>query len=171
MTLTLAGQMVEHVNYPGQATSLLGLANYSPDYSKGCGLIQCWTPNINAKAAAANTGFAVRQRFPIQSPDPKGSFQCAIPMRHIFGFTDDYTKVTYGMRDTLQLIRKDDNDALFGTAAAGAGKVVLSKLAWVVPIVQPNDVLKVNLYKSIAANNLSLSGSGGVNVKRSLYLK
>ena len=74
-------------------------------------------------------------------------------MKHIFGFMDDYTKVTYGMRDTLQLIRKDDDDALFRTAAAGAGKVVLSKLARVVPIVQPNDVLKVNLYKSIAGNN------------------
>ena len=60
-------------------------------------------------------------------------------MQHIFGFT-------------LQLIRKDDNDALCRTAAVGAGKVVLSKLAWVVPIIQPNDVLKVNLYKSIAAN-------------------
>ena len=57
------------------------------------------------------------------------------------------------MRDTLQLIRKDDNDALFRTAATGAGKVVVSKLAWVVPIVQPNDVLKINLYKSIAANS------------------
>ena len=29
-----------------------------------------------------NTGFAVR-------PDQKGSFQCAIPMRHIFGFPDE----------------------------------------------------------------------------------
>ena len=61
---------------------------------------------------------------------------------------DDYSKVTYGMRDTLQLICKDDNDALLRNAAAGAGKVVLSKLAWSVPIVQPNDVRKVNLYKS-----------------------
>ena len=50
-------------------------------------------------------------------------------MRHIFGFVDDYSKVTYGMRDALQLIRKDDNHALFRTAGAGAGKVVLSKLA------------------------------------------
>ena len=75
-------------------------------------------------------------------------------MRHIFGFVDDYSKVTYGMRDTLQLIRNDDNDALFRSAAAGAGKVVLSKLAWSVPIVQPNDVRKVNLYKGIAANNV-----------------
>ena len=41
---------------------------------------------------------------------------------------------------------------LLRTAAAGAGKVVLSKLAWSVPIVQPNDVHKVNIYKSIAAN-------------------
>ena len=66
---------------------------------------------------------------------------------------DDYAKVTYGMRNTLQLIRKDDNDALFRTAAAAVGKVVLSKLTWVVPIVQPNDVLKVNMYKSIAVNS------------------
>ena len=29
LKLTLAGQTVEHVNYPGQATSLLGLARYS----------------------------------------------------------------------------------------------------------------------------------------------
>ena len=53
----------------------------------------------------------------------------------------------------MQLIHKDDNDALFRTVAAGAGKVVLSKFAWVIPVVHPNDVLKVNLYKSIAANN------------------
>ena len=75
-------------------------------------------------------------------------------MRYIFGFVDDYPKLTYGMRDTLQLIRKDDNDALFRTAAAGAGKVVLSKIASSVPIGQPSDVRKVNLYKSIASNNV-----------------
>ena len=67
---------------------------------------------------------------------------------------DDYSKVTYGMRDTPQLIRKDDNDAFFRTAVAAAGKVVLSKSMWSVPIVQPNDVRKVNLYKGIAANNV-----------------
>ena len=63
---------------------------------------------------------------------------------------DDYSKVTCGMRDTLKLIRKDDNDALFRTKAAGAGKVVLSKIAWTLPIFQQNDV---TLYKSIASNN------------------
>ena len=58
------------------------------------------------------------------------------------------------MRDTLQLIRKDDDDSLFRIAAAGVGKVVLSKLAWSVPVVQPNDVRRVNLYKNIASNNV-----------------
>ena len=53
--------------------------------------------------------------------------------------------VNDGMRDALQLIRKDDTDTLFCTAAAAAGKVVISKLSWPVPIVQ--------LYKIIAANN------------------
>ena len=94
------------------------------------------------------------------------TFQC-----DIFGFVDDYSKVTYGMRDTLQLIRKDDNDALFRTAAAGAGKVVLSKLAWSVPIVQPNDVRKVNLCKSIASNNVIPVSFRMGNVKLSFYLK
>ena len=61
---------------------------------------------------------------------------------------EDYSKVTYGMRDTLQLIRKDNNDALFRAADVDAGKVVLSKIAWSVPIVQPNDVRKLNLYKN-----------------------
>ena len=38
LKLTLAGQTVEHGNYPGHATSLLGLASYSSTYYKGCGL-------------------------------------------------------------------------------------------------------------------------------------
>ena len=54
----------------------------------------------------------------------------------------------------MQLIGKDDNDALFRTADAGAGKVVLSKPAWSVLIVQPNNVRKVHLYQSIAVNNV-----------------
>ena len=37
---------------------------------------------------------------------------------------DDYSKMTYGMRDTLQLIGEDDNDVMFRSAAAGAGVVL-----------------------------------------------
>ena len=135
-------------NYPGHATSLLGLTSYSSEYQKGCGLAQGWYADTSTAAAPTNIGFLIR------SPDPKGSFQYAIPMKHMFGFMDDDTKVTYELRDTLQLIRKCDDDSLLRTAAAGVGNVVLSKLAWSVPIARPNDVRKVNLYKSIASNNV-----------------
>ena len=154
LKLILAGQKVEHVNYPGHATLLLGLVSYSSDYQKGCGLTQGWVPDTSSVAAVTNGGFAMRQQSLIRRPDPKGSFQYVIPIRHIFGFMDDYSNVTYGMRDTLQLIRKNGDDALFRTADAGVGKVKLSKLTWSVPIFQPNDVRKVNLYKSIGSNNV-----------------
>ena len=36
LKLTWAGQKVEHVTYPGQATGLIGLASYSSTYHKGC---------------------------------------------------------------------------------------------------------------------------------------
>ena len=36
LKLTFAGQTVEYVNYPGQVTSLLGLARYSTTHYKGC---------------------------------------------------------------------------------------------------------------------------------------
>ena len=83
LKLTLAGQEVGHVNYPGQATSLLGLVSYSTTYSKGYGLAGGWYPDTSADAALTNTGFIVRHGYPIEKPDPKGSFQCAIPMKHI----------------------------------------------------------------------------------------
>ena len=105
LKLTLAGQEVEHVNYPGQATSLLGLASYSADYHKGCGMAQGWYPDFNTTAALTNNGFNIRQHGLIRRPYPNGSFQYAIPMKRIFGFMDDYPKVTYGIRDTLQVIR------------------------------------------------------------------
>ena len=81
LKLTLAGQTVEHVNYPGQVTSLLGLASYSSTYHKGCGLAQGCYQDISRNAAAANTGFSTRHRYLIRSSYPNGSFQCAIPMQ------------------------------------------------------------------------------------------
>ena len=61
LKLTLAGQEVEHINYPGHATSLLGLASYSSDYQRGCGLAQCWLPDTGLTVDLnANAGFKTR---------------------------------------------------------------------------------------------------------------
>ena len=67
LKVTLAGQTVEYVNYPGQATSLLGLVSYSSTYNKGCGLTQGWFPDSGTIADVNNTGFNIRQKYLIHS--------------------------------------------------------------------------------------------------------
>jgi hypothetical protein len=98
---------------------------------------------------ADNTGFAVRQVYIVQKPTAKGTFSFSIPLKHIFGFCDDYNKVIYGFKHTLTLVRKSDDDAIFRLAAAGAGKVNLDKISLFIPHVIPSDVERLNLYKAI----------------------
>ena len=51
----------------------------------------------------------------------KGTFSFRIPMKHIFGFCEDYGKIVYGLQHNLTLVRKTDDDAIFRGVAAGAG--------------------------------------------------
>ena len=125
----LAGNEIESINHPGQATLMLGLLKYDASYS---GLSQCWQPD-DAAAVANNTGFQKRRGFIFNGTGAGniGSFSFAIDLEHIFGFAEDYDKVVYGMRHSLQLNRKaNDNDAIYRTAGAGAGKVVITKITW-----------------------------------------
>ena len=74
-------------------------------------------------AKADNNGFAARHAYLIQSPTIKGTFSFRISLEHIFGFCEDHDKIVYGLKHSLTLVRKTDGDAIFGGAAAGAGKV------------------------------------------------
>ncbi len=76
-------------------------------------------------------------------------FSFCIPLKHIFGFTDDYARIIYGLKHELTLNRKDDNDAIFRAAGVDAGRVNLSKCSLYMPIVMPNDLEKLDLYKII----------------------
>jgi len=100
-----------------------------------------------------NVGFAARQGYIIQKPDPKGIFSFRVPLKHIFGFCDDYEKVVYGFKHQLSIVRKDDNDTIFRNNAADAGKVVLTKLSWYMPHVLSNDQEKLALYKTIESKS------------------
>ena len=53
------------------------------------------------------------------------------------------------MRHSLLLVRKSDDDAIFRANGVDAGKVKLTKISMMMPRVNPNDVKKYNLYKSI----------------------
>jgi len=128
----------------------LGLLKYPDDFQKSKGLNQLWFKDAGTTAHLQNnTGFAARQIYVIQKPDPKSTFSFRVPLKHIFGFCDDYEKVVYGFKHQLILVRKGDNDTIFRAAAADAGKVVLTKLSWCVPHVLPALEQKLELYKTI----------------------
>ena len=152
----LLGHVVEKVNFPGQATTMLGLLKYPDDFSKSKGLNQLWYKDTTANANNNNTGFSVRRSHIIVNSDPRGTFSFKIPLKHIFGFCEDYDKVVYGFKHNLTLTRNNDNDAIFktnnidgGVDAVVDGKVILSKISWLMPHVEPADKEKYELYKII----------------------
>ena len=79
---------------------------------------------------ADNNGFAARHAYLIQSPTVKGTFSFRIPMKHIFGFCEDYDQIVYDLKHNLTLVMKTDDDAIFRGATAGAEKVSLDKISW-----------------------------------------
>ena len=93
----LSGQEIEKIMYPGQATTMLGLLKYPDDFSKSTGLNQLWYKDTTTAADGDNTGFIIRRDYIIKNSNPKGSFSCKIPLKHIFGFCEDYDKVVYGL--------------------------------------------------------------------------
>ena len=144
----LSNQLIESLNYPGQATTMLGLLKYRDDFSKAQGLNQLWyedTARIAAKAD--NNGFVARYAYLIQLPTVKGTFSFRIPMKHIFGFCEDYDKIVYGLKHNLTPIRKTDDDAFRG-ATADAGKVSLDQISSIMPHIILADAEKFSIYKT-----------------------
>ena len=153
----LSGQVIESLQYPGQATTMLGLLKYLDDFSKSKGLNQLWYKDTTVNANNNNVGFSIRRSYIIVNADPRGTFSFKIPLKHIFGFCEDYDKVVYGLKHTLTLTRNNDNEAIFktdnldgaGNDAVVDGKVILSKVSWFMPHVTPADKDKMELYKII----------------------
>ena len=61
----------------------------------------------------------------------------------------NYHKIVYGLKHSLTLVRKTDDDAFFRAAAAGAGKVSLDTSSWFMPHVIPAYAEKFSTYKTI----------------------
>ena len=151
----LSGQEIENIMHVGHATTMLGFLKYPDDFSKSKGLNQLWYKDTTLAANDDNIGFKIRRDYIIKYSDPKGTFSFKIPLKHIFGFCDDYDKIVYGLKHNLTLTRNNDNDAIYRGANAGAGgalnegKVNLKKISWFMPHVTPSDNDKYQLYKII----------------------
>ena len=145
----LSGQEIEKIMYPGQATMMLGLLKYPDDFCKSKGLNQLWYKDTTTQANAQNVGWNVRKLYIINNSDPKGTFSCRIPLKHLFGFCEDYYKVVYGLKHGLILTRNNDENAIFRANGVDNGKNTLSKISWFMPDVTPADKDKMELYKII----------------------
>ena len=146
----LSGHEIEKVNYVGYATTMLGLLKYTEDFGKSKGLNQSWYKDTTTLPNNQNRGFWERHQHILNHLDRnKGSFSFRIPLKHIFGFCEDYDKVVYGFKHTLSLTRTHEHDAIFRANGVDAGKIVLSKVAWFMPHVMPADKDKMELYKII----------------------
>lgn len=146
----LSNQDIETVFHPGQCTTMLGMLRYPDDFARAQGLNQLWFKDTAATAVIAdNSGFAARQAYLIQKPTTKGTFSFTVPLKHIFGFCDDYDKIIFGFKHTLTLVRKTDDDAIFRAHGVAAGKVSLDKVSWFMPHVIPSDTERIPMYKTI----------------------
>ena len=145
----LSGHEIENIVHPGQATTMLSLLKYPDEFSKSKGLNQSWYKDTSIAAAVANIGFKIRRDYIIRDSNPKGLFGFKVPLKHIFGFCEEYDKVVYRFKHELTLTRNDDNDEIFKDGGVDRGKIVLSKISWFMPHVIPSDRDKMELYKII----------------------
>ena len=146
----LSGHEIEKVNYVGYATTMLGLLKYTEDFGRSKGLNQSWYLDSTLLPNNQNKGFCARHQHIFNHLERnKGSFSFRIPLKHIFGFCEDYDKVVYGFKHTLSLTRTHDHDAIYRAGGVDAGKITLSKIAWFMPHVMPADKDKMELYKII----------------------
>ena len=145
----IAGQEIENVNNPGIAGVLMGSAKLPFDYAAGAGLMQCWAPNTGDSQLIDKKGYEARKKYIIAKSNPIGTFSFIVELDNVFGFVEDYSKITYGMRHKLTLVRKSDNDAIIRASVVAAGKVNLTKVAWIMPRVIPSDSTKLKLNRMI----------------------
>ena len=148
---------VESVYLPGQGTTMFGLLTKNQNCIDGGGLNSCWIPDDGkGDATDKNSGWEARRQFlflndRLEAEDPNaGSFRFSIRLEDIFGFATDYNRVMYGFTHTLTLIRNLNNkNVLFGANGAVAGKVEFSKISWILPIIEPSQVVGYKLVKLI----------------------
>ena len=145
----LSGQEIEKVNYVGHATTMLGLLKYTEDFGESKGLNQSWYKDSSNAPNPQNRGWNTRHLHLFNNSEVKGSFSFRIPLKHIFGFCEDYDKVVYGFKHTLSLTRTEDHNAIFRANGVDAGKITLSKISWFMPHVMPADKDKMELYEII----------------------
>lgn len=147
----IGNEEIEGYSYPGIATTLKGLTTYQRNSKEN--MMFFWSIDTK-KNEKSNDGFNERSDY-LGAAD--GQFNATIPLKHIFGFCENYDKVIYGVKHDLTLRRGDDANALFKTSdkdpnhqyKVGDGKITIKRLIWKMTAYKLSDEYKIKLYRQI----------------------
>jgi hypothetical protein len=138
MRYEINGIEIQKLKYPGISSALKGYCSYTPNdlyVLQNAG----WDTDLSTEE---NKNFVVNDKF-----------SGCIPLKHLFGFCEDYKKILLNCHQQLILNRSStDYDALYvsGTTTSENNKkvsITLNKILWKMPIVKVNDREKLRLLK------------------------
>ena len=145
---SISGNIIESIYQPGIASLMKKLIKNTSDDT---GLLSMYEKDTSATIdIATNDGFNQRYIYTTKSPNPPGSFSIIIYLRDLFGYFEDFSKVTTGLRQTLKLVRTNDMNGLMKNAKETTDfQVIFDKISLFQPIVKVNDEYRYKLYDVI----------------------
>ena len=117
---------------------MMGMTKFPYTFQLGTVQMQYWSPET--RDTLLDRGFARQKEYTLSKSDPIGSFSFTRELENQSGFVEDYDKVVYGKRHKLTLVGKVNDVAIYRANACEAGKVKLTKIAWLMPRVHASDV-------------------------------
>lgn len=149
----IGDKTVDEINYPGFASTMKGIVSYGPEHQAILANRGWILDSAGASSADDTTNLVFKHKRDVLfgAHSPKGSFAFSVPLSHLLGFFEDYTKIIYGVKMTLTLMRTADSNAIFRHTGTAAGKIVLDRVTWRLPHVVPSDSQKQRLYGLVDA--------------------
>ena len=145
--LTVGGKLVENINNVGHVSSMMYDVLYPRSKGKCDRLQFMWAPDTTNGLGDDNKGFAIRQKYLINTPNTNGTFKLRIPMHMLFGFMENFV-VLKGYPIEIELVRGPDHPALYrneaGDHPAAEGKLTFKEIILNIPIVEPSTRLEVS---------------------------
>lgn len=133
----ISGHKVDICRMPGITSSLKGYVSYPANESKKLSH-SGWSPG--------------NEPLQILNADTE-TFSAILPLKHLFGFAEDYQRVIVNMSQELVLIRSRSDVNTYKGAATSNGKIEITKLAWKVPHITLSDSEKIKLFERLNRNS------------------
>ena len=175
-------QLLESVDFVPVGTAVLGLTEFSDDYTRsvatqmfwyrdtgsGSAIRQKYTATMNADTVSVNDnpeynlGFAIRQALCSGGK----TVTMLLPLSHLFGFCKDIHKSFRGLKHTVKF-DKNYNASMIHASSDIKAKFQINFMSWWVPILKPILTTLARLESELASGASAKLFWEGVSVYRS----